>query len=408
MSGERDALYRRHNAEVYQLWRDFAVGRPERVPITIRTPTRFFLQRREINMEGFTFLDYYHHPEIMWEMQLRGQRWKRLTLLSDEYMGYPKQWNGILVDFHGGLEEVWLGNKPVYFPDNVMDSLPALQENKNALWDWELPDPRHGPMMERVFEYYAYFEDKRKHSDYDGVPVGPTQLLLGTDGPFTLATKLRGTAELCLDMLTEPDYYHHLLDYVTTASINRIKCWLDFLGQTYPRASWSLSDCAISMLSPAQYREFVMPYHQRWMDAFSTGPYNSMHSCGPVHHLHKAIVDNVRITWFDCGFIADLGYSRRQVGPKIHFNWRFHPSVQASASETEIDGAVRKMLASGVTQGRRFVVEEVAYPDIDLRRWETLYRTLRERGRYLETEEPLEDSDDWFLYREMLEHPEQN
>ncbi len=407
MSDKRNTPeYRRHNAAVYQLWQDFAAGHPARVPVMLRTHTRWFLQRRDINVEGYTFQDYYDHPEIMWEIQLRGQRWKRLNVpYTDEYMGYPQQWNGVYPDFHGGLEEVWLGNQPAYFPDNVMDSIPALQQDKEKLYEWELPDPRHGPMMDRVFEYYEFFEEKRKHGDYDGIPIAPTHLLLGTDGPFTVATKLRGTSELCLDMLTDPDYYHRLLDYVTTAAISRTRHGMQFLGQSYPRPSWGFADCAICILSPAQYREFVLPYHKRLLEAFSTGPYNSLHSCGTVQHLHKAIADNLPITSFDCGFAADVAYSRRQVGPKVHFSWRFHPVLQSAAGEAEIRGAIQRILASRVTTGRRFTIEEVAYPDIDWKRWEFFYRKVAELSRYPAAGAPLEDSTDWFLNRGLIDAP---
>lgn len=401
----RQGDWRRHNAEVHRLWSDYAAGRPSRVPMVVRVPVRFSLQRRDINVEGYTFKEYYDNPEIMWEMQLRCQRWKRTHLPCDHYMGYPKQWDGVYVDFHGGLEAVWLGNQPAYFDRNVMDSYPALQEHKERLYDWAPPDPRHGPLMERMYEYYAYLEDKRTRCDYDGVPVGPTQLLLGTDGPFTTATKLRGTSEVCLDMLTDSEYYRELMEYITAASIRRMQDGMEFMGRRFPNPIWGYADCTVCILSKPHFRQFVLPYHQRIMDAFSTGPYNHLHSCGPVHHLHKMIHDHARVTAFDCGFITDAAYSRRECGPTVSYSWRFHPVLQSSASEAEVVAAVRKMMASGVTEGRRFTIEEVAYPEVSLDRWGRFYGTVKELGRYPAGASKQEGPDDWFLARGMLEAP---
>ena len=62
--------------------------------------------------------------------------------------------------------------------------------------------------MGRAVEFYEYMHERCRELRYDGLPVQPPRTLPGEgcDGPLDAAYKLRGAAEVCLDMLTDPDY----------------------------------------------------------------------------------------------------------------------------------------------------------------------------------------------------------
>ncbi len=375
--------FKRHNEEVQELWDSFNSGKPIRTPAVMGVRTRYYVFNKEINDKGYTFRDYYNNPEVMMELQLKGQKWSRFNVVHDREMGLPDEWDGIYVDFHGITEEAWLGNEIFWSDDNVVDSWPMLQEDKNKFYDLEIPDPLHGTLMARVYEYYEYLEDKRKNFEYEGRPIGRTIVQIGTGtGLFTLATKIRGTSEVCIDMYEDPDYYHDLMNFLTEASITRTEAWCDFLGIEYPQPSWGFPDDSIQLLSKDMYRRMVLPYHKRQFDVFSKGGPNSMHICGAAHHLHKIIRDELNVQTFDCGYGTDVIAGRREVGPEVLYQWRFHPNLLCDDVGGEIEKAVKWMFDSEAREGGRFILSEVSYAGMKLDNWDRMYKAAKEYGKF--------------------------
>ena len=90
-------------------------------------------------------------------------------------------------------------------------------------------------------------------------------------------------------MLTDPDYYHDLMGFITDCLIRRIKAVREWRWERFPdspdkgrfrRPGYGFADDAVVLLSLDQYREFVFPYHKRLVEEFSDGGRNSVHMCG--------------------------------------------------------------------------------------------------------------------------------
>lgn len=371
--------FAQHNAGVQRLMSAFERGAAPRVPAAIRAPTRFFVFCRETNRKGYTFRDYYNNPDIMWELQLAGHSWMCTHLAGDRRMGPPEDcWPGVVVDFHGGGEESYLGNDIFCTDDQVLDSHPFLRESRQRLADAPTPDPLTSGWMPKQREFYECFEEKRRRHEFEGLPVGSTQVRLGTDGPFTVAQKLRGTAELCLDLMEDPAFAHQLLTFVTDATVRYIETWAERVGAVFPRQSWGMADDSICLLGEDMYRRFVLPYHRRLYDHFSNGGPNSMHCCGPAHHLHHILVDELNIRQFDCGYATDVPAARVEVGPEITYQWRFSPRLLCSQTSAGIRDAVQTMFSSGACSGRRLMIQEVAYAQLCPERWHEMYRAIKD------------------------------
>ena len=84
-----------------------------------------------------------------------------------------------------------------------------------------------------------------------GRPVLPPRSLpgAGTDGPFTVAFKLRGATELCLDIYEDPKYVHDLLSFITEATIQRIRAVRQYLidkkdvcSEEFETPGWGFAD----------------------------------------------------------------------------------------------------------------------------------------------------------------------
>ncbi len=149
----------------------------------------------------------------------------------------------------------------------------------------------------------------------------------GTDGPFTVACNLRGTGEFCLDLYEDPVFARELLEFVTEATIVRLHAVARFMGTTFPQPTWGFADDSIQLLSVDQYREWVLPYHQRLLAEFSQGGPNSIHLCGNVRRHLPTLQRELNIQSFDTGFLVELGELRQDLGPGALLRGNLHPRI---------------------------------------------------------------------------------
>lgn len=377
--------FRKHNEEVKRIMSTFEDRKPVRVPIVFNLAPKMILLNKGLNTSGITYREYFHNPEAMLKIQLDFRKWVRFNVLQDMEMGLPeKEWAGINVDFGNVYEAAWLGAKINYREGNVPDTGPLLQENKEKLFDLKIPHPLHDNLMGRGYEFYQYFEEKRKNFEFEGKPIGKTAGILGTDGPFTVACNLRGATELCLDIYQVPDYVHKLLDFVSEAIVARIEAWMEFTGTEYPLQEWGFADDSIELLSRETYREFVLPYHKRLVEAFSRGGPNGIHLCGKAQHHFKTLKEELNIRTFDTGFPTNLAEVRKELGPEVLLRGNIHPELLRGGPEEKIKEAVKNLLQSGVMEGGRFILCEgnnVA-PGTPEKHFQAMYEAGKEYGRF--------------------------
>lgn len=376
-----------HNREVKEVWDAYRAGKPIRAPVILGLNVRYYLLSPWLNPNGIRFEDYYNAPDLMVETQLEFQHYVRHNLLFDAEMGMPKEsWPGVYVDFQNTYEATWFGC-PVMFRENqVPDTEPILTDGKKRmLFDLGIPDPFKDGSMARNIEFYERIREKIKDYTFMGLPVGgvsPTGL--GTDGPFTAAANLRGATEICLDIYEDPEFARELLDYITEATIVRIRAWREKLGHEMKPACWGIADDSIQLLSCDMYREFVLPCHKRlFAELAGPGPH-SIHLCGDATRHFKMIRDELNVKAFDTGFPVDFGWLRKELGPDVQINGG--PSVQFLMHHTpeEIREEVGRILSTGVMEGGKFVLREgnnVA-PGIPEANLNAMYYAARELGTY--------------------------
>lgn len=104
---------------------------------------------------------------------------------------------------------------------------------------------------------------------------GKTALYGLITGPFTLASHLRGT-EIFLDMMTDADYVHKLLDYTRRVA--------EAMASYYVEAGMdviAVVDPLISQISPAHFAEFMeKPFTQLFASIRGRKAYGSFFVCG--------------------------------------------------------------------------------------------------------------------------------
>jgi MtaA/CmuA family methyltransferase len=112
--------------------------------------------------------------------------------------------------------------------------------------------------------------------------AGGDCLVLGwVDMPFAEACSVCGVQELLMLMVDDPPLAHRLLEALTAVVIEfglaQIEAGAPMIGA---------GDAAASLISPASYREFALPYEQRVCDALHrAGGLVKLHVCGNTSAL---------------------------------------------------------------------------------------------------------------------------
>jgi hypothetical protein len=385
----------RHNEEVAAVWRAFREGRPTRVPVSVHGSIRNLIQNPALNNTGFTFEDFFTNPEAQIQCQLAYQAWYRNHVLCDRELGPPAGGWTLTVDFQNSYDAGWFGCPLHYDGNAVPDTIEILKENKHRLYDMECPDPLHGGLMGRAVEFFEYMHERCRHLEFQGLPVNPPTTIPGEgcDGPLDAAYKLRGAAEVCLDMVTDPDFYHDLMGFITDCLIRRIKAIRRWRWERNPdapdrgvfkRPGYAFADDAVVLLSVPQYREFVLPYHRRMVEEFSDGGPTSVHLCGDATRFFRLMRDELNVYGFDTGFPVDHGWLRRELGPEVQINGGPSVMLIRSGPAGAIRAEVRRICESGVMEGGRFVMIAAnnMAPCTPVENVVALYEAAKEYGRY--------------------------
>ena len=383
-----DANVEEHNREVRQVWEALEKGSPIRVPVLWRIPAHameWAVYRSGLNRWNCTLYDLMEDFDLAWEVNLFMQRWLRgnVNPLCDLEMGLPEEWEGPSYP-HDTLEAAWLG-APLDRSSEVPRVIPVLSEDPQFLLEKGIPHPLKDGVMAKVVQFYGYCDDRRRREDYLGRPVGRCQMRsMTTHGPFTLFCALRGAQRVCLDIYTNPHYFHQMMEFITGAILTRIRAVASFAGISLPTSGWcNASDDSICLLSAQLYREHVMPYHRRiYWELGGDGPHG-IHLCGAVQHLIPIIAEELNVRLFETGFPVDLGELRKKVGPHVRFRGNIHGEILRSGPPELIKRSVAKILNSGVMHGGQFVFTDGGHSvGVPLKNLDIAYQEVKRIGVY--------------------------
>jgi MtaA/CmuA family methyltransferase len=137
--------------------------------------------------------------------------------------------------------------------------------------------------------------------------VGPQVPVMGwVEGALAEAADLRGVGSLLLDLYDRPEWVRDLLELCTEVEIAfaraQVEAGAEIIG---------LGDAIASQVSPAQYREFALPYEQRIIAAVhAQGARVRLHVCGNITHLLPFVAQSGADV-IDLDWMVDLGEAAR-------------------------------------------------------------------------------------------------
>ena len=106
-------------------------------------------------------------------------------------------------------------------------------------------------------------------------------------GPFAVATQLRQTTHLLMDILDAPQFVHDLMRRITDGLKAHAQQRAEYLGEDVAPAKLFNDEIATPMLSRAMYEDFILPYELELADFHKTVTY--WHSCGVTDDFYESI-----------------------------------------------------------------------------------------------------------------------
>jgi uroporphyrinogen-III decarboxylase len=374
-----------HNAEQKAVWNAFHAGDPIRMPMILGINCRYWLLDPTLNTRGISFEEYTKDADLMFDCQLAFLDHRKNEVWEDAELGVPSDCYRLSVDLQNYYEAAWYGAEVVYRDGNVPDSEPLLTDDaKGLLLDRGIPglfDGWGGFARDR----YLQMKDRAEREAHNGRPIRVGAPYGGTDGPFSVGCNLRGATAFCIDMLEDPAYFHAMMDYLTESIIFRIKGWRAWLGGPERTPSMSLADDSISLMSTDMYRELVLPYHKRILDALSTGEKpNSMHLCGDAGRHFRLIRDELGVNSFDTGYPLDHAKTVAELGPDVTVYGGVAVGLLQHGTPGQVEAETRRIIAAVKDRTKKFVFREANNlpPNTPKQNLRTMYETVKEAGRY--------------------------
>jgi MtaA/CmuA family methyltransferase len=180
--------------------------------------------------------------------------------------------------------------------------------------------------------------------------IGKTHSVLGwVEGPFAEYADLRGVEAAMLDLMDRPDYFRQAAEAIIENEIKfavaQVKAGADMIG---------VGDAAASLISPNQYKEFVLPLEKKLFDAIhEAGGAVKLHICGNVSN-HVEFMAESGADIIDLDWMVPIEQTRELLGPDVTLCGNFDPAaVLLQSTPEKIAEAARECIEAG---GERFIL----------------------------------------------------
>lgn len=161
------------------------------------------------------------------------------------------------------------------------------------------------------------------------------------EGGFAEACDLRDLNNMMMDIFDEPEAVAELLDICTRQAeafaAAQVEAGADIVG---------IGDAAASLIGPAMYEEFALPYEKRIVEAIhKAGGKAKLHICGDINKLLELAAET-GADLIDCDWMVDFKEANRIFGDRCSACGNFDPvGVLLQGTPASIGQAVEGCLA---------------------------------------------------------------
>jgi uroporphyrinogen-III decarboxylase len=298
MAQVRDIEARPSNQEKVQYWQ--VVEQKDWQPALIRTlPQRKPDQKIPFVVElgldfwsqllDFSLVDYYNDPLTYGIANLEMKCFHAKHFKDDTYV--DKSYRLLIATtLEGSLMGV-----PILYTKSGHPWLDYNNPPIQAYEDFEnlkIPDFYTSGEMPKIIPFY---EAQKEWLDDDFLLKFPDWIM----GPFGVAALLRGFDKLLMGLVLEPDFINALLRLIVESRKSFQKQLDAYLGVERTCGLMGNDDVNCPTLSPALYREFLLPLEKELCDYYGSIFY--WHSCGNTTKLVSSISEIPHLQLFHCG-----------------------------------------------------------------------------------------------------------
>ncbi len=280
---------------------------------------------------GLRHLDYYLDPEVWFEAN------RRLAAEYPDVILVPSWW----MEYGMAAEPSALGAKIKFWQDNTPSASHTLRrlEDLEDLPEYEVEaDALMGLTLHRMRMQRQRILD-----------LGEVLPLVTARGPLCTAAFVRGTTELMIDLVEQPERAHRLLDLATRLVIDWLRAQREALGGG--AEGLFLLDDIVGFVNEEHYLEFAHPYLKRICDAFPAEWVKLYHNDADV----AACLDHLP----DCGFDVlnwgkqtDIAEVKARVGDRMCLMGNVDPlEVGVRGTPAEVRAATAEVLEKSGGEG---------------------------------------------------------
>jgi len=232
-----------------------------------------------------------------------------------------------------------LGARVIFPRDSEPSVRPIYSGIDDAVKELEKPVRfEENDLFRHYISVYRYLEKEfaRENVKFSG---------FGYEGPITSAVLLRGK-DFCVDLYRSPQKVKRLLDLLTESIISfvRFTRGINSEPEMNPEST-GLADDFSSLIHPKMWREFVVPYWDRYYAALTSGK-RTLH-CENLSPDHLAYLDEAGIDHYDPSVSARLDPQVINERTNVPFTWRLPSFELMKMSITEVPMWVRRSADKG-------------------------------------------------------------
>ncbi len=304
----------------------------DRPPVVCSLGYRFLREAR-----GAPIGDYFENPRAQLEQQLLNHKWVVEHMMDDRVIDTER------VTVSPDLQDIRGGYFPIgtMWTDGVGPMAAPLLEMPADVYALEVPEPTANLYGRRIEWYHAMLE---MAGEYDVTlnrrPLEVRPTVSGLGGPFPDAYAL-ARDRLFYWVHEAPEAVQALMAKVTEAFINYTRYCRTLTGASM--VNLGMGADAAEMLSPAMFREFVLPYYLRAYEAFPGT--RGLHMCGRIDHLLPLLAGEMGITSLNgFGFVTDRERLAEVMGGRVVMSGGISPDLLLRGTPDEVRAECRRYL----------------------------------------------------------------
>ena len=280
---------------------------------------------------GISHMDYYLDPELWFQSN------KKIHEEFPDIIFLPSWW----MEYGMAAEPSVLGVKIKFWENNT----PSEVENLHSLED-----------LDKISSYeiksdgFAALTLHRIKMQKQGIiDLGHILPIVTARGPLCTAGFVRGTSNLMMDLIMNPDPVHQLLDLTTNLVIDWLKAQAEIIGDSV-EGIFVLDDI-VGFVGEEDYKSFAHPYLKRICEAFPKDWVKIYHNDADVNNCLKYLPDtgfNV-LNW---GKQTDISEVKEIVGDRMCLLGNVNPlEIGVQGTPNEVYQAATDVLEKSKGEG---------------------------------------------------------